>query len=205
MPPCAMESAFTGTKRGSVNSRGARGYEEWEAEFRPLLGHTARWEGFSYIVRDQLEREAPVIVETGSLRQPGNWEGDGGSTALWNWVGEGGGRVFSVDLQAPAVFFPAVTHITADSVGFLRNYWGPAPTLLYLDSYDYSPGQEVNAAMHQVAELGAIWAKLPAGCLIASDYSHGPDAGKPVLTRRLLAAIGMQPLLDSYIVVWRKS
>ena len=35
-------------------------YWAWEAEYRPLLGGTARWEGFSFIMKDLLARKAPV-------------------------------------------------------------------------------------------------------------------------------------------------
>src|SRR5260370_366332 len=45
-------------------------YAIWEDEFKPLLGSTARWPGFCYIVKDQLERESVAIVETGTCRKP---------------------------------------------------------------------------------------------------------------------------------------
>jgi len=190
-------------------------YDQWEAEFKPLLGSTPRWEGFSYIVKDLLARdsmklEKPAILETGTLRQSGNWAGDGQSTKIWDWVvRHTHGRAVSVDSSKEACAMARkecsrVWVMCEDSVSYLRNMGGIKLDLLYLDSYDYSPGQELNACMHQVAELSSIWERLPSGCLIASDDSHSPDAGKPVLTRRLLHMLGVEPLLDSYIVIWKK-
>lgn len=189
-------------------------YAEWEAEFKPLLGYTSRWEGFSYIVRDQLLRERPVIVETGTLREIGNWAGDGCSTLLWNWIlSHKDGEGYSIDTDVEAVRLarkhcPKIHVVWSDSVHTLRGIGSDVfkgeLTLLYLDSYDYAHGKETNSCMHQVAELAAIWEKLPSGCLIASDDSHGKHSGKPTLTRVLLNALGIKPEIESYIVVWRK-
>lgn len=185
-------------------------FEQWQAEFKPLLGATARWEGFCYIMRDLLERPKPVIVETGTLRQPGNWRGDGQSTRLWQWVVEHRpGLAISVDIESSACDLsrkecPGVHVVCADSPAFLRGFLPFAIDLLYLDSREWGPGAEVESTMHQVAELAAIWERLPSGCLIASDDSHSADQGKPALTRRLLHTLGIEPELDSYIVVWRK-
>jgi hypothetical protein len=185
-------------------------YYEWEAEFRPLLGSTARWTGFCYLMRYLLGRERPVIVETGTLRQPGNWKGDGQSTRLWQWVVERkSGLAVSVDVESTACDLarrecPSTHVVCQDSVTFLRGFFPFAVDLLYLDSREWGPGAEMQSAMHQVAELSAIYERLPSGCLIASDDSHSADQGKPALTRRLLHILGIEPVIDSYIVIWRK-
>jgi hypothetical protein len=196
----------------SATALGLTLFEQWEAEFRPLLGDTARWKAFSYIVRDQLERPYPVILETGTLRQPGNWAGDGQSTKLWDWIVSHKGTAFSVDSNAMAwgisqKHCPKVSVQLADSIEFLRHACTEKLfpiTLLYLDSYDYSPGQELASAMHQVGELAAIWERLPLGCLIASDDNHSKDEGKGALIRRLLHILHIEPVIDSYVVVWEK-
>lgn len=183
--------------------------EQWENDFRPLLGDSPRWEGFKLIAADQLERESPVILETGTLRKPGDWKGDGQSTRAWDWIIRNkGGMGVSVDIDMPSVnvaqrLCPSVHCVCWDSVSFLRT-WITPPTLLYLDSRDWGPGAEIASCMHQVAELTACWERLPSGCLVASDDSHSPDQGKPALTRRLLHMLNIEPILDSYIVVWRK-
>ena len=187
-------------------------FESFVAEFEPLLGHTPRWEGFCFIVRELLSRDTLRILETGTLRKVGNWAGDGCSTKIWDWIKEhkvGDIQIVSLDSdrQACAVAREECKHVWVlckDSITYLRNITDVQLDLVYLDSYDYSPGRETNACMHQVAELASIWEQLPSGCLIASDDSHNPDQGKPALTRRLLSMLGIEPLLDSYIVVWKK-
>ena len=185
-------------------------YQQWVEEFKPLLGVTPRLEGFCYLVRVLLQREKPVIIETWTLRELDNWVGDGQSTRIWDWVvRKTGGQAVSGDCSWEAcnlaeLACPNVGIFKVDSVVWLREAGFGKPSLLYLDSYDYHLGQELNACMHQVAELAAIWDRLPSGCLIASDDSHGPNAGKPALTRRVFQALGIEPVVDGYIVVWRK-
>lgn len=184
----------------------------WVKEFHPLLGSSARWEGFRFIVEDQLARPRVGIVETGTCRAPGNWDGDGCATKVWDWLVERrGGWAVSVDLDVNACiasreFCPHVQVVCQDSVTFLRGILPGSPTLLYLDSFDYPEPIELRKAamMHQAAELASVWHKLPNGCLIASDDSIAVDHGKPGLTRRLLASFGIEPVIDSYVVVWRK-
>ena len=182
----------------------------WGNEFKPLLGDSPRWEGFSLIVGDQLGRETVGIIETGTCRKPGDWAGDGQSTRVWDWIlAHKPGIGVSVDVELAAVelsqkLCPRMHVVCQDSVSFLRGYIPFAPTLVYLDSRDWGPGAEIASCMQQVAELAAIWERLPSGCLVASDDSHNPDQGKPALTRRLLHILGIEPILDSYIVVWQK-
>lgn len=190
--------------------------EQWENDFRPLLGDSPRWDGFKLIAADQLEREVVGILETGTCRKPGDWAGDGQSTRVWNWIighmnaaRDRSAIGISVDVEMASVetsqkLAPHMHVFCHDSISFLRGYIPFQPTLLYLDSRDWGPGAEVTSCMHQVAELAAIWERLPSGCLIASDDSHNADQGKPALTRRLLHVLNIEPILDSYIVVWRK-
>lgn len=187
-------------------------FEQWQAEFKPLLGDTARWDGFCYILRDQLSREHPCILETGTLRNAGNWHGDGQSTRIWDWIAKRKkGFVVSVDKDSAACFLAQMecqdSHIVCqDSIALFRGFLPVAPTLLYLDSIEWGATRETNIScwMNQVGELAAVWDKLPSGCLIASDDSQSPDIGKPVLTRRLFEALAIAPEHDSYIVCWRK-
>lgn len=187
-------------------------FDEWVGEYKPLLGKSDRWDGFCFLMRDQLEREHPVIVETGTLREPGNWKGDGQSTRLWQWIMEHKrGVALSVDRSEKACELasrecPKVNVVCQDSVNFLRGFLPFGFTLLYLDSIEWGLTREacIDCWMNQVAELAAVWGKLPSGCLIASDDSQSADVGKPVLTRRLFEALGIQPEYDGYIVCWRK-
>lgn len=187
-------------------------FDQWKAEHELLLGDSNRWEAFCYIVKDQLEREKPCILETGTLRNVGNWKGDGQSTRVWDWIArKKKGFVASVDFDSNAYSLARMecqhSHIVCqDSISFLRTWMPIAPTLLYLDSIEWGITREQNLTcwMQQVGELAAAWDKLPSGCLIASDDSASRDVGKPVLTRRLFEALNIQPELDTWIAVWRK-
>lgn len=181
-----------GWSRPEVPMRGMRVQAEstevsggFREAFEAVLGHTPRWEGFSLIVGDQLERERVGIIETGTCRKPGDWAGDGQSTRVWDWVlSRKPGVAVSVDVEMASVetaqkCCTRVHCVCQDSVTFLRGYIPFVPTLLYLDSRDWGPGAEVASCMQQVAELAACWERLPVGCLIASDDSHNLQQGKP--------------------------
>lgn len=186
--------------------------DKFDQIFKPLYGDgDKRWPAFRLIAEKLLGLGRPVvIVETGSIRQPGNFAGDGNAALLWDWIALMTNGVFlTIDIDPMATSVTkslcgySICH-TQDSVTALR---GPLPTsadLLYLDSYDYFPGQEINAMMHQAAELGSVWSRLPEGCLIASDDCHNAQSGKHVFTRMMLGALGMKPLLESYVTVWQK-
>ena len=210
--PCSIcfprhEVPMRGMRVQAESTEVSGGFRE---AFEAVLGHTPRWEGFSLIVGDQLERERVGIIETGTCRKPGDWAGDGQSTRVWDWVlSRKPGVAVSVDVEMASVetaqkCCTRVHCVCQDSVTFLRGYIPFVPTLLYLDSRDWGPGAEVASCMQQVAELAACWERLPAGCLIASDDSHNLRQGKPTLSRQLLKVLGIEPILESYIVVWRK-
>lgn len=169
-------------------------FSEWEAEYKPLLGKSLRWEGFCWLMKELLALDKPVILETGTLREPGNWNGDGQSTMLWQWVMERkSGIAVSVDGDERACMLarracPKVHIVCDDSVRFLRGFFPFKVSLLYLDSSD--------DPVNQLAELTAAWGMLPPGCLIASD--DAPT--KALWTRKFLG----EPEFDGYIACWRK-
>jgi hypothetical protein len=186
--------------------------ETFEQVFKPLYGDSdKRWDAFRFISQELFALSRPVvIVETGSTRNPSNFAGDGCASLLWNYIAretKGVSVSIDIDIHASEVtqrLCPNTRIITSDSVTALRGYLPQPIDLLYLDSYDLSPGQEINAAMHQVAELGAIWNRLPSGCLIASDDCLEESLGKHVGTHVLMHALGIEPLLKSYIYIWKK-
>ncbi len=77
---------------------------------------------------------------------------------------------------------------------------------LYLDSMDWE-GTQVErglSALHHAAELSAAWRWLNEGALIAIDDCHGDYAGKHAIVKRFFDSIGVAPIVDDYIHVWRK-
>lgn len=192
-------------------------YEQFEAEFKPHLGHTKRWEAMSFIAKELLNTNRSInILETGCVRKLNNWDGDGQSTLLWDWcVAKTKGVLQSYDINADNVALartqctPSFSGISlGDSIKHLRIEQNSglvsALSLLYLDSFDYSPGRYHLAELHHIGELACVYDKLPSGCLIAVDDCHSDTFGKHVLVKAFFDRINVQPLLKSYITVWRK-
>ncbi len=129
--------------------------QTFDSEWGPRLGlrrPTLR-SAFEYLLKRR--PEGHLIIETGCARAPGNWEGDGQSTYLFDQFAERcNGQVFSVDIspEACAVARSLVgdrTKVHAeDSVGFLKRIGTQLLQsrkqidLLYLDSFDL---RDINA------------------------------------------------------------
>ena len=136
---------------------------------------------FEYL--DQFE--TPVtIVETGCLRQLGNFAGDGQSTLLFDkyvtWRGNGS-HVYSVDLDPTAVAAcksvvgSNVTVHCGDSVGYLNSLAqgfidnDTQITLLYLDSYDVDWNYWFPSAAHHLKELAVAQRFINSDTLVVVD------------------------------------
>lgn len=181
----------------------------YDARFGPRLQHRART---FRAVFERLEAAGPRndyrIVETGCLREPGNWGGDGQSTALFDaFVSHHGGRVQSVDLDpvavraARSVVGPRTDVRCADSLEFL---WAlePGPIdLLYLDSFDVDWSNPHPSSLHHLSELCAALPKLLPGALIVVDDDCG-GRGKGRYVRGFMESVGIAPFFDEYQVGW---
>jgi hypothetical protein len=179
--------------------------------FAPHLGATRRWQAFVFIADALAELRRPIgIVETGCLRQPDNWAGDGQSTAVWDWLlNQHGGYGHSYDISPDSVAAAraAVSRMQVhqqDSVEALASFASASTIdLLYLDSYDWKAGSDASA-LHHRAELEAIYDRLRPGCLIAVDDCMGKEKGKHALVLPWLAERGVEPIVTGYVYVWRK-
>ena len=183
---------------------------EFDRAFRSKLGEDRRWHGFETIAYYLLAKQEPVhIVETGCARQVDNWCGDGQSTQVWNWIVERtGGSITSFDIDPNAVAYaksvaPLADVQCIDSVQGLRQLQNPEQLdFLYLDSYDLTDG--IESPTHHLAELASVYPRLPSGCIIAVDDCMGEAHGKHRFVRDWLLSLGVRPLLESYVTVWRK-
>jgi len=179
--------------------------------FAPHLGATRRWQAFAFIADALAELRRPIgIVETGCLRQIGNWAGDGQSTVVWDWlVKQHGGYGHSYDISPESVAAARSSVSTMqvhqqDSVEALAGFASASTIdLLYLDSYDWTADSDASAQHHR-KELEAIYDRLRPGCLIAIDDCFSDLEGKHALAKDWLAGIGVQPVTKGYITVWRK-
>lgn len=193
----------------------------FDEKFAPLLEHRAA--GFRRMfelleTRCRALGRPALIVETGSMREVGNWAGDGQSTFLWN---EFGGffksEVHTVDLDPQAAVVVRqyccedVHAHTGDSVAFLNDMATrpepPVIDLLYLDSYDYDIENPFPSAFHHIKELIAVRPCLRAGSIIAIDdnYVH-PDGrveGKGYLAIEYFRHLGIPCAHQGHQLVWQ--
>lgn len=166
------------------------------------------------------------LVETGTARIKGNWSGDGQSTLIWDWLAEQTRlSVTSIDLSAENAAVAAaqtkhVNYIVEDSVSALirlsmiDEIWCKQKNkvigslsntvLLYLDSFDWNPSLHFESAFHHLAELTAVWNKLPSGCMIVVDDRHNDTEGKHVLVEKLMSKFNIKPIFSGYQIGWIK-
>jgi hypothetical protein len=164
---------------------------------------------FEYL--DQFE--TPVtIVETGCLRQLGNFAGDGQSTLLFDkyvtWRGDGS-HVYTVDLDPKAVAAcksvvghnvtvhcgDSVAYLNSLAQGFIDN--NTQITLLYLDSYDVDWSYWFPSAAHHLKELAVAQRFINTDTLVVID-----DCG--LNTTVLLDDAGAASMLTGHTIVGGK-
>jgi hypothetical protein len=156
------------------------------------------------------------IIETGTLRNPGNWK-DGQSARLFTeFVDYHGGWVKSVDIDIEAVAIATKTikskNFTAfhgDSVQWLQQQDNlHMVDLFYLDSYDVKWEDDHNSAEHHLKEFQAIEPHLKAGALVAIDdnsrlLSNNQRTGKGRRIVEYLESIGRRPVYDAYQIIYQ--
>lgn len=182
----------------------------------PDVAH--RRASFEFICNRLLEKSEPFrIVETGTARAPHNFIGDGCSTIIWdnlnNLFTKNQSTVISVDvdfesIQKASAAVDNVTFINQDSVTYLRQLFmentADKIDLLYLDSFDYFPGMELQSMAHHLAELTAVYFGLKSGCYIMVDDCHHAHAGKHVMVREFLGMLRVFPVFEGYQTIWQK-
>tara|TARA_R100001440_G_scaffold20045_2_gene33708 strand:- start:21 stop:659 length:639 start_codon:yes stop_codon:yes gene_type:complete len=188
-------------------------WSEYYEEVKPLLG--LRETGFTKIFEYLRRIKDPVIVETGTVREDYNFEGDGCSTILFDrYVDTQGGTLLTVDIDPVACknARTVTTHaevIEADSVEFLSTLEGHVD-LLYLDSFNiYNWLDDWEASGHHLKELFAAKNVIKEGTLIVVDdnlYMKNTDTnkkfGKGRMIQELMKSIGIPPYIDGYHMGW---
>lgn len=179
---------------------------------------STKWDDLSrraepfHAITEYLESlNCPVtIVETGCLRQEGNWGGDGQSTIVWDrFVQHVGGKVYSVDLDphaaalAHSVTSEQTTVESNDSVAWLMHMapLGLVADLLYLDSYDIDWENPNPSMEHHLAELAAAEPMLRPGSVVAVDDNQ-PGVGKGYLVGENAERYDWEVLHDGYVRAW---
>jgi len=156
------------------------------------------------------------IVETGTLRTPGQWK-DGQSAFLFTeFVIAQGGQVRSVDIdpEACAIASTALSveqfSVTcSDSVEWLAQLTDLGGVdLFYLDSWDVDWADDTASAEHHLKEFQTIESFLHPGTVVAIDDNSrwccsGQRAGKGRAVLEYLESKGHFPIYDEYQIIWQ--
>jgi len=187
--------------------------EQFRQHFSPLLGKRAA--GFEVIFNSLLtSRRDLLVIETGSMRIPGNWDGDGQSTFMFDaFVRQRGGMFFSIDVTLESLdtarrACSSVTQlILNDSVAALyalSRVITSQLSLLYLDSFDLDITNPLPSAIHHILELTAARPLIGSGTIICvDDYAVGSDGGKGMILDKFFSSIRAEILHVGYQKVWR--
>ena len=183
-----------------------------------IEGLYQRADGFNLVFAhlESLEQTEYHIIETGTLRNPGNWK-DGQSAKLFTeFVDYHSGSVRSVDID-PAAVDSARAAITStrftstclDSVQYLSTQPDlNRVDLFYLDSYDVKWNDDHLSAEHHLREFQAIESYLKPGALVVIDdnsrfLNSNQRTGKGHYIADYLESKGIQPLYDAYQIIYR--
>jgi hypothetical protein len=165
---------------------------------------------------EQQQKDQYHIVETGTMRNPGNWK-DGQSSFLFTeFVRHHGGSVRSVDIDPGAVVTAnhavdsAYFHATcSDSVTWLKDLSDSLSSVnfFYLDSYDVKWANDHLSAEHHLAEFLAIEPYLTPGTIVAIDDNSrfrdsGLRTGKGRRIVEYLESKNIHPVYDHYQIIY---
>lgn len=174
--------------------------------------------GFDVIFRLLLNQKQSNfnIIETGTLRTPGNWM-DGQSARLFTeFVDLYGGQMRSVDIDSAACEAArnivtshkfSVTH--SDSVAWLESLTDlDQVDLFYLDSYDVDWNNDTASADHHLKEFKIIQPFIRAGAVVAVDdnsrwVNNNRRTGKGRAIVEYLETQGHLPILDEYQIIFQ--
>lgn len=180
-------------------------------------GIGVRFPGFKLMFDRLLSRCRPEyhIVETGTLRNPGNWK-DGQSAQLFTeFVAATGGWVRSVDIDPEACSRArdAIADLRfqvscSDSVIWLRQQLDlDQVDLFYLDSWDVKWADDRDSAQHHLEEFLVIEPRLSPGTLVAIDdnarFLDGRRTGKARYIVEYLEKHGKRPIYDQYQIIYQ--
>lgn len=193
-----------------------------------MLSKTAlRKDSFQIMIEHLKTIDEPLIIETGCIRpgdQPwssleNSFKDDGMSTCIFDrFINEYNGELHSVDLSPIHVEYArsmvsekSQIHCD-DSIHFLwevnkllskENHF---VDLLYMDSFDWIPGNESASMAHHIKELACIVNRMKPGSLVAVDDNYIKNnmlVGKGVYVYEFMESIGAKILHKGIQCVWK--
>lgn len=193
-----------------------------------MIAMTNQRQASFQIMIDHLKTiDDPLIIETGCIRpgdQPwstyeNSFKDDGMSTIIFDqFVNDYSGELHSVDLTpahveyAQSMVSDKSTIHCDDSVHFL---WEVNKQLaetdqyvdvLYLDSFDWTEGNEAACMAHHIKELACIISRVKSGGLVAVDDNYkenGVNVGKGVYVIEFMESIEAEMIHDGVQCMWR--
>jgi len=174
--------------------------------------------GFDVIFRLLLNQKQSnfSIVETGTLRTPGNWM-DGQSAKLFSeFVDLYSGQMRSVDIDSTAceaarntITSTNFSVVNSDSVTWLETLTDLAQVdLFYLDSYDVDWNDDTDSADHHLKEFRVIEPHIKSGAVVAIDdnsrwVNNNRRTGKGRAIVEYLETQGHLPIYDEYQIIFQ--
>jgi hypothetical protein len=176
-----------------------------------------RSEGFKQIFNllEEKNNSSYFIVETGTLRHPGNWLSGQSSILFEQFVKTHGGKVESIDISvkacnaAKSILDANFTKINlGDSIKFLLNGNWNTVDLFYLDSYDVEWEKPLPSAEHHLKEFLAIEKYMKSGVILAIDdnsflFNENQRTGKGMLIYEYLKNKNILPVYDDYQIIYK--
>ena len=174
--------------------------------------------GFDIIFRLLLNQKQSNfnIVETGTLRTPGNWM-DGQSARLFTeFVDLYNGQIRSVDIDSVACEAARNTIVSdkfsvalSDSVAWLKQQTDLDQfDLFYLDSYDVDWNDDTPSAEHHLNEFMVIEPYIRPGVVVVVDdnsrwVNNNRRTGKGRRVVEYLETQGHFPIYDEYQIIFQ--
>lgn len=180
---------------------------DFERDYLPKLGFRARGFQtiFTLLYERWLEKGSLLLVETGCIREEGNWGGDGNSSIMFNrFAEETGSKFVSIDIEPRhchlAMKLCSRAHvICSDSVTALyrlrRSF--SVVDFLYLDSFDVNWDNPHPSALHHLKELCASVPLLQPGSIVFVDDNR-EGVGKGMYVKDFMDQIGAQAVHEGY-------
>ena len=180
-----------------------------------------RFKTFTVALQLAIDRKAKTFIETGTSRAlPGRCASDGCSTYIFNafnhYLNDESVEMYSVDISEENCHVsrenikglgnPRVEVVASDSVKFIQD-WPVDKKIdfLYLDSFDFNPGQEIASQEHHFKELKAALNKIHDETIIFMDDCRLRMGGKCAMVRDYLLKNNWQIVIDEYQTVFVKN
>jgi hypothetical protein len=173
-----------------------------------IQNNDKRFSSFILALQLMKERDAKVIVETGTARGGDqNFIGDGGATIIFgDWATRNDARVYSVDIDSNSIeaaknaakkYEENLTLVCSDSVDFLGSFSQPID-FLYLDCYDFDANEPLPSQLHHLNEIIAAYPCLHPGSIVLIDDCDLPHGGKGKAVIDFLIEQGWKVVFDGY-------